>query len=60
MPSKNDDTGKKLTDPKEVCERWKQHNKHLFDEKDENTEKLNIVESEPQPVNEEIERAILS
>ena len=54
----NSSTGKRLTEPDQVCHRWKEHCEELYNDDEENKQ-IDVQEKEPPPLKDEIRRALL-
>lgn len=52
-----DSIGKKLIEPEEISQRWKEYCEKLYDNAEDNIE-INIQENEPPPLKDEIRGAI--
>ena len=50
--------GKKLTEPDQVCHRWKEYCQELYNDDEENRH-IDVQEKEPPPPKDEIRRALL-
>jgi len=54
----NSSTGKKLTEPDQVCHRWKEYCEELYNDDEENRQ-IDVQEKEPPTLKDEIRRALL-